>query len=68
MTSDEGKTKSQPTPKAATTAGEGAAKPEGRFPTTPGTMKTSPKKRKLCNVAMARCASKRSIDRSQGRM
>ena len=31
-----------------------------------GRMKTSPKKRKLCSVAMARCASTRSIDLSQG--
>ena len=29
MTSENGTTKSQPTPKAASTAGEGAAKPEG---------------------------------------
>jgi AcrR family transcriptional regulator len=36
-------------------------------PTTPGRMKTSPKKRKLCSVAMARCAPTRSIDLSQGR-
>src|SRR5262249_29407841 len=43
------------------------AKSAGRLrPTTPGRRKTSPKKRKLCSVAMARCASTRSIDLSFG--
>lgn len=45
------------------------ANPTGRpGPTTPGRMKTSPKKRKLCRVAIARCAATRSIDLSQGQM
>jgi hypothetical protein len=34
MTSDNGTTKSQPTPKAASTASEGAAKPEGGAPSS----------------------------------
>ena len=51
-------------------AGEAAnmAKLAGRLgPTTPGRMNTSPKKRKLCTVAMTRCAFIRSIDLSRGR-
>src|SRR5258708_34684263 len=43
------------------------AKLAGRWGlTTPGRMKTSPKKRKLCKVAVARCASNGSIDLSLG--
>ena len=37
--------------------GEGGEAGRQLGPTTPGMMKTSPKKRKLCRVAMARCAS-----------
>jgi hypothetical protein len=56
------------TPVAKSPYAAKVAKPAGRLgPTTPGRMKTSPKKRKLCTVAMTRCASNRLIDLSLGR-
>jgi hypothetical protein len=44
------------------------AKVDGSVPTTPGRMNTSPKKRKLWSVAIARCAATASIALSLGQM
>src|ERR1043165_10075680 len=54
------------TPVARSQYAANGAKPAGRLPTTPGTINTSPKKRELCRVAMARCAATGSIDFSRG--